>query len=418
MTEFRRATTAVEEVEGLVAELAGASPDDVSAELRVKFDKARGQLSELASTAERMRKKCEARAELEAIKEQLRAQLPGTPEDPLRAIQESVDAGEPIPEAMKPLVDRATELDALATYGSKMVEKVLALLERFATSRLRFDSEVVPRLGQAADSQAAEEASRKAAAEQEAAAAAQEAARIAEEEARRPVAELIAADAARLRAQDEAERLARKRLADEEAARLQAEAAVAAEEEALLRLEQEGERRLTEDGPEAACAEALIAMLGCPVGTYREAIEALRDMIGSIASEPQDPRRRMVRLANEGFQQRLGRVQGVWLFLRGTGFTPKYRRDMPEALITALGLGPGPPTERFLMLEEPDMLSAYEEWSAWHGRIKVIANFLEDLGRLAQMRTAHLGRHGLDVPTQGVLPASVVLQRWEAKNGS
>merc|ERR1712012_1503781 len=99
----------------------------------------------------------------------------------------------------------------------------------------------------------------------------------------------------------------------------------AAEEEALLRAEQDSELRLAEVGADGACSEALASMLAAPVGPYRAAVEALAAMLGGIASEPQDVRLRVLRVANAGFQEKLGRRPGVWLFLRGVGFEPQSR---------------------------------------------------------------------------------------------
>jgi len=424
MTEFRRATAAVEAIAALVAGLVGeadaAGSEDaaLSDESRKKFAELQRQLAELEPTAEKMRRKCEARAELEVVKAQLREHLPGAPEDALRAAQESVDKGTAGSDALKPLLEKGLELDGVATYGAKMVEKVLDLLARLDAAQECFGSKIAPRLGAAVRSGDAAEAARRAAAEDEAAAAAEAEAQRAAEEARRPIEGLMAENEQRLRELREAEEEAERQRAAQEEARRQAEAAREAEDEALRRAEEEGERRLAEVGPDAACGEALVAMLGAPVGRYREAVEALQGMLGGIAAEPSDARLRLVRVANEGFQERLGRRAGVWLFLRGVGFEPQTREALPAGLTASLGIGSGPPTERFLLLREPNMLEAYEEWLAWHERLRGIAGFLQGLTQLAFQRVAHLGQHGLDVATHATLSGAEVLQRWEARAGT
>lgn len=422
MTEFRRATAAVESLEGCVAALIGSAASAAGAEPsweeRTQFVEAQGKLAELLPIAEKMRRKCEARAELEALKGKLRELLPGHPEDVLKVTQEAVDGGAEGSAALVPLLQQALELEGVATYGAKMVDKVQELLHRFDAAHGRLCAEVVPRLADAVASAAAADAARQAAEVQEAAARSAEEARREEEASRKAVAILLAESEERLKAQQARELEAERRRREDEEARRKAEAAAAAEEEALLRAEQDGELRLAEVGPDAACAEALAAMLAAPVGPYRAAVEALRGLLAGVAAEPQDARLRVIRLANEGFQQELGRRPGAWLFLRGVGFEPLTREVLPQGLLTSLGLGGGPPGERFLYLREPNMMEAYEEWQAWHERVKAIADFLHGLERLAFQRTAHLGQHGLDAATRTVLPAVEVMHRWEARGGA
>merc|ERR1712176_443529 len=110
------------------------------------------------------------------------------------------------------------------------------------------------------------------------------------------------------------------------------------EDELLQRAEAEGEARLAAIGPDAACGEALATMLSAPVGRYREAVEALHGLLSGIAAEPADASIRLLRVAHERFQERLGRRPGVWLFLRGLGFEPRTRDALPEGLAASLGL--------------------------------------------------------------------------------
>lgn len=441
MTEFRRSSAAVDALEKLVADLVGTaagaegSLDDAT---REKFLEAQKQLSELDPTVVKMRRKCEARAELEAVKAQLLEQLPGTPTDAIKSAQELLepprpdedtemkDAGEEssktvvaVPETVKQeirrLLDHALELDGIATYGAKMVEKVLDLLKRFDAANSQFSAEVLPRFAVAVADAGADAEAKRAAAEREAAELAAEEARRAEEEHRRTVAALMEESEKKLQQQREEEEEERRKLEAEAEAKRKAEEQLAAEEEAFRRAQEEEEKRFAEVGPDSACAEALVGMLAMPVSAYREATEALHGMIASVASEPEDARLRVIRIANEGFQQKLGRRPGVWLFLRGVGFIARPREDLPSGLIAALG-GTGAPGERFLWLKEPDMLSDFEAWVAWHARVKSIADVLQALERLAFQRTAHLGRHGLDTAAKEAVSAADVIQRWEARS--
>merc|ERR1712039_986849 len=108
---------------------------------------------------------------------------------------------------------------------------------------------------------------------------------------------------------------AERALAAEAEAKRQEELARAIEDELLQRAEEEGEKRLTEIGADAACGEALVTMLGSNVGKYRETVEALHGILSGIASEPADPSIRLLRVAQEEYQERLGRKPGTWLFL-------------------------------------------------------------------------------------------------------
>eukprot|EP00443_Scrippsiella_acuminata_P030084 CAMPEP_0115318838 /NCGR_PEP_ID=MMETSP0270-20121206/79424_1 /TAXON_ID=71861 /ORGANISM="Scrippsiella trochoidea, Strain CCMP3099" /LENGTH=391 /DNA_ID=CAMNT_0002738447 /DNA_START=1 /DNA_END=1173 /DNA_ORIENTATION=+ len=391
MTEFRRASSAVEALERLVTELAGAlaAGGEPSAEAREKFVEASSKLKEVLPVADKMRRKCEARAELEAIKAQLREKLPGAPEEAVKVAQELVDAEGEGCDTLMPLLSKAHELESVATYGAKMVEKVLDLLQRFDVASSHLESEFAPKLVDAVAAASAADEARRTEEARVAAEAAAEAQRKAAEEDKKAVAGLLAENEQRLqeqRAKQEAEE--RQRLEEEEKRR-QAEAALQAEEDALIRAEQEGEMRLAEIGPDPACGEALAAMLAAPVGPYRAAVEGLHGMLGGIAAEPEDVRLRVVRVANEGFQQQLGRRPGVWLFLRGVGFEVCSRESLPSGLLASLGLSSGNASDRFLYLREPNMMEAYEEWLTWHERIKGVAGFLHGLERLAFQRTAH-----------------------------
>jgi len=415
MTEFRKASAAVDTVEKGVLELVAAETVDEA--LRARFAEVAKLLEELAPTAEKMNRKCQARAELEALKVQLREQLPGAPEESVKAAQEVVDAEGENADTLRPLVDKAAQLEGLATYGVKMVDKVQDLLARFDVVQGQFKMEVAPRLGDTVAAAAAEDERRRAETAREEAAAAEATAKAAEEAIRRPLVEMMAQnEAAEKKKREEQEAEERKRKEEEEAAQ-RATAVFAEETEALRRAEHEGEIRLREIGPDVACGEALVNMLAAPTGAYRAAVEALHLLLGGVAEEPQDMRHRVLRLSNAVFQEQMGRRPGVWLFLRSVGYGARDRQALPEGVGAALGLGAAHAEERFLYLGEPDMFNAYDAWTVWHKRITCIAGFLESLERLAFQRTAHLGVHGLDVPAHSVISATEIQKRWEETRG-
>lgn len=225
--------------------------------------------------------------------------------------------------------------------------------------------------------------------------------------------ELLEDNQKKMDAQRAMEEAARLKQEEELRQEQQKEAARLAAEDALLRMEQESETKISKLGADAACADALSSMLAASVGVYRGIIEGLETMVTSIAAEPADVRLRLIRIRNEGFQERLGRQPGVWLFLRALGFRAMSRDELPSDLVAMLNLSSSPPQERFLLLKEPDMMNAYEEWSQWHKRLLAIGNFLQELGKLAFQRIAHLGRRGDDVAAREVLSAKELLAAWE-----
>jgi len=234
-TEFQRMLAAVEDVECLVQKLAALSTSNVtdaefigflfdppprpvpsatggdwmvvgsrsafdgqvSEEQRGLFEEAELRFNELAPRAAKMRRRHQAREELELVKAQLQQWLPidMAEESMLVAIQSSTDTTNKSPELQR-LLDRAHELDGQAIYGAKTSEKVADLLARFDAARALFDTDVVPRLAAAVAAAAADEAERRVEAES---AAAREQACRSREEALRPVIELLAASEAGIR---------------------------------------------------------------------------------------------------------------------------------------------------------------------------------------------------------------------------
>mmetsp|Transcript_62225 Transcript_62225/g.135910 ORF Transcript_62225/g.135910 Transcript_62225/m.135910 type:complete len:425 (+) Transcript_62225:94-1368(+) len=424
MTEFRKASGLLERIETLVSELlADASlSEGGSAEAQTKYQECQKTMEDISPVAEKMQKKVEARLQLQELQEKLSALLPNSPdpETATKVAQETLDAsgGGEAKAELAALLSQAHSLEGQATYGKNMMAKVTDLLGRLQTARTTLGVELAPKLG---DASAAAAAAAEAQRLEEARIAAEKAAeeeRLAREEERKIVEGLMAANAQRIQeqsAQEEAERRAREQ---EEESRKQVLLLQQAEEEALMRALEESERTLKENGKEAAVVEALSNMLAASCGDYRALVEALSGLLGGIASEPQDARLRTIRVANEGFQTRLGRRPGVWLFLRAVGFEVETRSELPAGLISALGLPTtGPPSEKFLMMKEPDIMNAHEEWCQWHEKIKALSRFLSDLERLVFQRTAHLGQRGGDLAAHTVLSAREVLQGWEAKMG-
>mmetsp|Transcript_27389 Transcript_27389/g.63233 ORF Transcript_27389/g.63233 Transcript_27389/m.63233 type:complete len:423 (+) Transcript_27389:97-1365(+) len=418
MSEFRKAAAALEEAAAVVERLASTPAEvaDVGGEIYQSYVDARRQMGELQPVIEKMKIKCKARADLDVAKDELRAKLPpavAASEDLTTAAKEfidSSDAGPGVAVSLDPLLNRALELEAVATYGPKMVDKVVELLAKFDVVNARYNAEVVLRFSNViavAEQQAAEV--RKSMED----AAAREALRAAEE-ARKPVDRLLLQSEQKMeQMKHEAEAAERAEREREESLRL-LEEQTRAELEALRREEEADERRLRDFGPDGACSAALVTMLGLSVGGYRDVVTGLAAILGSIAAEPADLRRRVIRLANEDFQTKLGRQLGVMLFLRGIGFKVHLREALAPTIVAALSLPAAPLAEPFLVLPEPDMMRSFEEWTEWHSRLTRAASFMEELNSLVFQRTASLGRHGLDSAASGAVSGSEVTARWEA----
>ncbi|CAK8985438.1 unnamed protein product [Durusdinium trenchii] len=417
MTEFRKASAAVETIEKLTEDLKQgatlAAGGHLSNELHSCWVETQKHLSELSPLAEKMQRRCDARAQLESIKEELRASIPGAPEDCIKQAQEMVDTKAAGYEQMQGMLSKALELEAIATYGVKMAEKVSGVLTRLSVAKETLQTMTPvfqPLVSQLDEKVAAAQAER----QKQEAAANEAAAREAAEAARKPLEELMEENQKKWQAQQAAEEAARLKQEEELRAEQQKELNRLAAEDALLRMEKESDAKVAKLGANAACAEALSSMLAASVGAYRGIIEGLEAMISAIAAEPADVRLRVIRVRNEDFQERLGRQPGVWLFLRAVGFQQMTREDLPGDLVSALSLSSSPPTERFLLLMEPDMMNAYDEWSKWHQRLRAVASFLQDLGKLAFHRIAHLGRHGQDLVVGEILSAKELLAAWHS----
>jgi len=406
MTEFRRAESAMKVIEGLLSELLSDLPSgEVSDEVRGRFNDLQRHLGELRPIADRMHQKVLARNELEEVKTRLRSALPGSPDDPIRVAEDFVLTSTEGLDVVKPLLEEAQRLEGSATYGAKMVEKVLTLLSRWNAAVERFDSVVVPRLGDGVTAGNIVEERRRA---EVGLADADEVARLREEQHSR-IAQIVADNDRIIRERAAAEE---KHRLEVETAQLRAEAFLMAEEERLRLMEQEEEAQVRALG-QNACRQALVTMLSMHVGSFRVVIEGLAGIFSAIVAEPADGRRRVIRLKNEEFREKLGRRPGVWLFFRGAGFDVRPRGELPPELSKVLDLEGGQQSERFLVLSEPNMMGNYEEWVEWHHKLRFIAAFLAALERLAFQKTASLGQHGMDALTSSVLSSEEVLSQWD-----
>lgn len=373
MTEFRKASAAVETVEKLIGELQGdvklAEQGELPAESHARWTEVEKQFNELSPVAEKMQRRCDARSELEKLKEELRALLPPcSPEECMKKAQELVDGQVSGFESVQEILSKALDLEATATYGVKMAEKVRELLLRLAKARSCFEAlrpQLEPLVRQLDHRAAASEAERHRQRQAEEEAKEREA----QEAARKPLEELLSDNQRKMDAQRAMEEAAQLKREEELRQEQEKEAARLAAEDALLRMEKESDVKISKLGANAACAEALSSMLAASMGVYRGIIEGLENMVTSIAAEPADVRLRLIRIRNEGFQERLGRQPGVWLFLRALGFQAMSREDLPTDMVAMLNLSSSPPQERFLLLQEPDMMNAYEEWTQWHKRL-------------------------------------------------
>jgi len=260
MTDFQRAVAGVEALEGLILQLRGAEEGketmglsmepaelstasflfeppprrepsftgeewevvgtvsafqgQVSQELCALFAESQLRFCELGPVVEKMQRRCQIRFDLEALKEELVAQLSlgrspesdeatsdaeefGGDKEVLRAAQAALEAERAafggLTDDLQAVLKRAKDLEGAATYGAKMAERAFDLVARFGAARALFDTDVVPRLGAAVAAEAADEAERSAAEAENRQAALEEEARYAREEMLRPVAQLLVA---------------------------------------------------------------------------------------------------------------------------------------------------------------------------------------------------------------------------------
>jgi hypothetical protein len=233
-TDFRRAQASVERVEQLVTDLLNTKcpagfpfyprpraevatvEDDwvvvgsrsaievrISPEQRTKFQEVEKQFSELEPLIERLRRRCIARSDFEASKELLRWHLEAArgssssnATDSRQLFAESqalIDEQGDGHEEVKVLLAKTIELEASATYGTKMVEQVLDLLARHDAAHGLFNTDVAPSLGAAVATEAASDEVWQRVSERRLTAEAEEEARRCQAEAWRPILALLAA---------------------------------------------------------------------------------------------------------------------------------------------------------------------------------------------------------------------------------
>lgn len=149
MTEFRKASAAVETVEKLIQELkqdqaSHAQQGQLPGESHSRWTEVQKHFNELSPVAEKMQRRCEARSQLETLKEEMRSQLEtlhqtSLNEEVMKKAQDIVDSKSEGFEEIQSRLAKAMELEAVATYGVKMAEKVNDLLTRplWETSSLR-----------------------------------------------------------------------------------------------------------------------------------------------------------------------------------------------------------------------------------------------------------------------------------------
>lgn len=235
-TDFRRAQASVEAIEQLVADLvtseshegflfyprlrseAVALEDDwvvigsrsaievrISPQQRTKFAEVETRFTELEPLVDRLRRRCIAREDFEAVKDLLRQRLEaagvrtspeGSNHDSLQLLEDAksfVESRCVGYEEVQTLLAKMMELEASATYGTKMVEQVLDLIARHDAAYALYNTDVVPRLGAAVIAASANEKLRRMATERQLSAEAEEEAQRQQMEAWRPVAALLAA---------------------------------------------------------------------------------------------------------------------------------------------------------------------------------------------------------------------------------
>eukprot|EP00438_Fugacium_kawagutii_P021979 Skav217007 [mRNA] locus=scaffold1803:156753:157655:+ [translate_table: standard] len=132
MTEFRKASAAVETVEKLIVELqqdqaSHAQRGELPVESHSRWTEVQKHFQDLSPVAEKMQRRCEARSQLEGLKEEMQSILHQTsPEEVMKKAQEIVDSKSEGFEEIQSRLAKALELEAAATYGVKMAEKAAA----------------------------------------------------------------------------------------------------------------------------------------------------------------------------------------------------------------------------------------------------------------------------------------------------
>eukprot|EP00930_Biecheleria_cincta_P092211 TRINITY_DN8202_c0_g1_i2.p1 TRINITY_DN8202_c0_g1~~TRINITY_DN8202_c0_g1_i2.p1 ORF type:complete len:326 (-),score=86.93 TRINITY_DN8202_c0_g1_i2:175-1152(-) len=179
----------------VVAGISHAAQAQVSKEERGCFLEAEDAVTLLKQLTVSMRRKCQAHSALEELRSTLSQHVTDTPPDLFSSAKSIIAAGGDDSGALQSLLDRALELNSVATYGAKMREKVSSMIARFDAAHAHFTSEVVPRLAAAVVAAEVEDAEQRKLAEQQA----EDEERRAREHALRPVAELLECSEQKLR---------------------------------------------------------------------------------------------------------------------------------------------------------------------------------------------------------------------------
>eukprot|EP00927_Polykrikos_kofoidii_P066177 TRINITY_DN61824_c0_g1_i1.p1 TRINITY_DN61824_c0_g1~~TRINITY_DN61824_c0_g1_i1.p1 ORF type:complete len:270 (+),score=50.05 TRINITY_DN61824_c0_g1_i1:142-951(+) len=128
----------------------------VTHEVHTKFTEILQRFGEMEDSVHRLRKKCSARVELDAVLSQLRNCIPGSPDDVVTVARELIESGGQHADIAAPLLERALKLESEVTYGVKMNAHALELFERFDAAQVLFNKEIVPRVSMAVKAAEAE----------------------------------------------------------------------------------------------------------------------------------------------------------------------------------------------------------------------------------------------------------------------
>lgn len=172
-------------------------------EQRKMFVEVQTYLRDFKKVEEKMRRKCQACKELEAIKSQLRRYVPAGSKDVLTTAQSMVMSGECDGE-VKQLLNRATCLHRSLTYGEKTFEEVFNLLARFDAVQAIFDTDVVPLVGESVAAAEASEHKHRSICQRREAALLEEESQRAQREAVKPLRKLLQENEERLQMQHDA----------------------------------------------------------------------------------------------------------------------------------------------------------------------------------------------------------------------
>lgn len=172
-------------------------------EQRKMFVEVQNYMRDFKKVEEKMRRKCEACKELEAIKAQLRHYVPAGSKDILTTAQSMVMSGECDGE-VKQLMNRATCLHRYLTYGERTFEEVFNLLARFDAVQAIFDTDVVPLVGESVAAAEASEHKHRSICQRREAALVEEESQQAQQEALEPLMELLRTSEERLQMQHDA----------------------------------------------------------------------------------------------------------------------------------------------------------------------------------------------------------------------